>query len=398
MKSISILFVEILLIAIGFSSCKKTAPDDPPLNINSTILIMGSGYTNQPGGYLTSYPTFETSSVDNSNSQYATNLSNFAAIAYKDKLYGALQTGTGMIKYGLNANGQLQQEGQLALINGHNRTTFVNDHEAWFTSSGLLSIQKFNPSSMTLGASIDISPLVTSILPDAMTKNYTSCRDIFHRDGKLFVTLDFGLNDFTPAYDSAFVAVIDIASSTVENIRIKPNVRMAGDVYPYTTSMLTDVANDLYILCIGSYGNISNDHSKIIRIPNGSTSFDSYALDITAQTGGTCRGLTKGADEIVYTPILNPSLVTSTYGFFTTPCYKFHKIDLAGQSITDIGLPLTTGFKGHAGITLNDTTYLPIFNTSEIAVYGYIASSNTTFKKCDVTAGGYIQFITALKK
>jgi hypothetical protein len=359
---------------------------------------MGSGYTNQPGGYLTSYPEFKASSVDNSNSQYGISLSNFSAIAYKDKLYGALQTGTGMIKYGVNANGQLKQEGQMALINGHNRIIFISENEAWFTSSGLLTIQKFNPSSMTLGVSIDIGPSVTALLPNAMTKNYKSCRDIFHRDGKLFVTLDFGLNDFTPAYDSAFVAVIDIASSTIENIRIKPNTRMAGDVYPYTTSMVTDASNNLYILCVGSYGNISNHHSKIIRIPNGSTDFDSYELDITNQAGGTCRGLTIGANGVVYTPVLNPALVTTTYGFFTTPCYKFHKIDLVAQTITDIGLPLTTGFKGHAGITLNDTTYLPIFNTSEIAVYGYVASSNSTFKKCDVTGGGYIQFITAIKK
>lgn len=394
-KTISIFAI---MTCVCFFSCKKEQPIEPPVNTNSTVIIMGSGYTNQPGGYLTSYPEFKASSVDNSNSQYGISLSNFSAIAYKDKLYGALQTGTGMIKYGVNANGQLKQEGQMALINGHNRIAFISENEAWFTSSGLLTIQKFNPSSMTLGESIDIGPSVTALLPNAMTKNYKSCRDIFHRDGKLFVTLDFGLNDFTPAYDSAFVAVIDIASSTIENIRIKPNTRMAGDVYPYTTSMVTDASNNLYILCVGSYGNISNHHSKIIRIPNGSTDFDSYELDITNQAGGTCRGLTIGANGVVYTPVLNPALVTTTYGFFTTPCYKFHKIDLVAQTITDIGLPLTTGFKGHAGITLNDTTYLPIFNTSEIAVYGYVASSNSTFKKCDVTGGGYIQFITAIKK
>jgi hypothetical protein len=397
MRNNCITFLALILFSF-ISSCKKDEPTEPSVNTNSTVLIMGSGYTNQPGGFLTSYPNSLAGTVDNSNSQYALSLSNFSGITYKDKLFGALQTGTGMVKYGLNESGQLQQEGQLALINGHNRIAFVNENEAWFTSSGLLKIQQFNPSSMTLGASIDIAPLVTSSLPDAMTKNYKSCRDIFYRDGKLFVTLDFGLNDFTPAYDSAFVAVVDIASSTVETIRIKPNARMAGDVYPYTTSIVTDAANNLYILCIGSYGNITNDPSKVLRIPNGSTDFDSYELNITAQAGGSCRGFTKGADGIVYTAVLNPALVTTTYGFFTTPCYKFHKVNFSAQTVTDIGLPITTGFKGHAGITLNDTTYLPIFNTTEIAVYGYVANSNSSFKKCDVTAGGYIQFITALKK
>lgn len=378
-------------------ACNKS--DTPPdeFEINSPVIIVGSGYTNLPGGFLTSYPTFENSVIDNSNNQFALNLSNFSAVAYKNKLYGALQIGTGIIKYGLNEKGQLVNEGQTALINGHNRMAFIGDTEAWFTSSGLLSIQKINPETMTLGESIDITPAVMVALPDALTKTFKSCRDIFHRDGKLFVTLDFGLNDFTPAYDSAFVAVIDLSSNSVDAIRIKPNVKMAGDFYPYTTSMVVDGSNNLYILCVGSYGTLTDDHSKIIRIPIGTTDFDNYELDITAQVGGTCRGLTEYKKGIIYTPVLKPELLPSSGDFFVTPCYKFHKIDLNNKTISDMGLPATTGFKGHAGTTSNDTTYLPIFNDTEIAIYGYEGSTNKYFKKCDVTGGGYVQFITTLQ-
>jgi hypothetical protein len=394
MKKIGLL----IAIAVMIISCKKEPIPDPILPSSKNYLI-GTGYTNQPGGFLASYATLPNGNIDNSNAQTALSLSNFAATTYKDKVYGALQAGTGMVRYTINTNGQLQLDGQMALIHGHNKIAFVSDNEAWFTSSGNLFIKKFNPAAMTLAEEIDFTTFLQNNFPHGLTKNFKSCRDIIHRSGKLYVTLEFGLNDFTPAYDSAFVAVVDLSTNDIEALRIKRNCRMAGDWYPYTTSMFTDEQNDLYILCLGAYGKLANKPSKVIRIPNGSTDFDSYELNLSVQSGlsfGTARGLVYGGNGKAYTALLDGSLVASS--FFTEPCYKWVEVNLAAQSVSLLSLPVNAGFKGHGCMLDEGKMIFPIFNANEIAIYKYETTNGSTSKIADITGGGYVQFITKLAK
>lgn len=381
-----------------FAACEKEKPLPAPTDKPGIVYVLGTGFTNQPGGFLGVYTSLNKASIDNSNSESALQLSNFAAVAYKNHLYAALQTGTGMVKYAYNANGRLEQARQMALINGHNRIAFVSDSEAWFTSSGNLQIRRFNPAIMTLGGSIDFTALVAERLPDALSKNFRSCRDIIHRNNKLYVTLDFGFNDFTPAYDSAFVAVVNLSTNAVENLLIKPGCRMAGDWYPYTTSMFTDEQNDIYILCVGTYGNISNHPSKVIRIPAGQDTFDGYEMNLSVASGlsgGTARGLYYASNGKAYTALLDATLIVNS--FFTAPCYRWVEVNLQQQTVVELNLPATAGFKGH-GCTKDDADMIfPIFNNTELALFKLNFNTGVTEKITDISGGGYVQFITTFK-
>ena len=340
-----------------------------------------------------------TGAVRNDDPTKALQLSNFAVRAYKDRLFGVIPEGTGMLKYSISGNGQFNADGTMGMADGFNRIAFENDTLAWITSSGTMTLQAFNPKTMRLGVKIDLSTDVLAAFPKAKDNGFKTAKDVIIRDKKLFVTMDFGTNDFVIPYDSAFVAVVDLTTQKFEKLLIRPQARLAGDYYPYNNSMFIDEKNDLYILCLGTFGTLTKDHSKLLRIPSGSTNFDTYELDITAQTGlGSARGLIYAGNGRAITPVLDSTLIQKKpFGFFTESCYYWHEINTTNKTIKKLPLPATNGFKGHAALADGNVVWLPMVTNEDIYITRYDLTTNQMTKQCSIVGGGYVQFITKVK-
>jgi len=365
-----------------FSCSKKSNPS--PLAADSTVI--NYAITNVGGAYpsQTSYVQGLTDlNINNLDNSKATELSSFSSQwSYKGAVYlstsGAPAT---LAKYTFDRTGKAVLAGKLVVPGSNTFSTieFVSDTVAYGSvGGGLAELVKFNPTALQITGQIDLSPLTK---PNSAFIYYLGMKA---RDGKLFMGVQYFDASFNFLADSAFVAVIDLASNKVTSLLSDgrtSNIFLAGSS---VSGFALDASGDLYIQGQGS----GNAPSGILRIKKGSTTFDTgYFLNLKTATGKDCSGLYILNGLAFTTQLQDASDAYESNG----PEYRYYKLDLAGtKSLGELSTTLPNIYGSSSSIMRSfdgQNILFVVSSKSENSIYSYAAGTGVVTKKITMTSG-----------
>ncbi|UBM58614.1 DUF4374 domain-containing protein [Marinilongibacter aquaticus] len=374
----------LIALALTIASCSKSESSDEPdpvvtSEIKYAISNVGGAYPSQTT-YIQGLENLELTDLDNSN---AAELASFSSQwAYGDAVYltafGAPAT---MNKYTFDAEGKAVSAGKLIVpgANTFSSIAFISDTEGYASvGGGLARLIKFDPSSLQITGEIDLTSITK---PSASSIYYLGMKA---RDGKLFMGVNYFDDNFKP-FDSAYVAVIDLAEAKVEKLLADgrtANVFLAGSS---VNGFALDGNGDLYIQAQGA----SSKPSGILRIEKGQTDFDpNYFFDLKEATGKDCSGLYLFDNGLAFTTqIQDPSDAYEING----PNYRFRRINLSQQ--TDLG-ELSAALPNIYGSSTSimrkfgeDSILFVVSSSSENAIYSYGIDDETVAKKVTMSSG-----------
>jgi hypothetical protein len=284
-----------------------------------------------------------------------------------------------MTKYTFDKTGKAVKAGEMIVPGAKTYSTveFVSPAEAYASvAGGLAKVIRFNPATMERTGEIDLTPILRA---EAPVMYYLGMKA---RDGKLFMGVFYEGAGFVEKYnDTAYVAVIDLATAKVEKL-IKDY--RTGSVFISTNSFAMDKAGDIYIAGLG----YTNRPSGILRIKNGQTDFDpDYFFDLNAATGFKCRGVSVFENGLAFTlALVKPDDAYELNG----PSYNIYKIDMAQKSSAGKLGALADVFGSNGAIIRrfdNDQLLFAFSAKSENSVYSYKISDGSVNKKIALTGG-----------
>lgn len=285
-----------------------------------------------------------------------------------------------MTKYTFDKTGKATKSGELVIPGArtYSSVEFISATEAYASvTGGVAKVIKFNPATMERTGEIDLASILRA---EAPVMYYLGMKA---RDGKLFMGVYYEGAGFVAKYnDTAYVAVIDLATSKLEKL-IKDY--RTGSVFDGNNSFAIDNNGDIYVAGLG----YTNRPSGILRIKKGQTDFDaSYFFDLDAATGYKCRGVSLFDNGLAFTlALVNPSDSYEING----PSHQYYKIDVAQKTSGGklAGLPDAFGASGAIMRRFNDggEILFSLANKTENSLYSYQLSSGNVTKKVTLTGG-----------
>lgn len=296
--------------------------------------------------------TFKDLTVGNYANENAYQITTRAfAFTYKDYVYCTPRSLGDVFKRFRRTTAGLVPDGEITLPSGANSSNmvFVDDNKAYLNYAGLGKIQVFNPTAFKLTKVIDLTGpkyAVGDNNPDPVNMHL--------RKGKLYVALHQSkLGDVS--YDSAYVAIVDVATDLVDKRIFDKRASTAGGHPGMFGNMFTDEKGDLYMNCLGSFGTTPGQHQGMLRIKAGETEFDpTYFFDFTnLKIDGVAGGgglnyvfsMIYAGNGVAYARGENPALFSSVPDYINDRNLEALKIDVYNQKITKVtNIPNTTGY------------------------------------------------------
>lgn len=211
------------------------------------------------------------------------------------RLGGAASSEEGFSKLTADNAGNITSKGFIATQNNGFEPNYlvVSDTEGyyWDGSRGMLKIQTFNPGTMQRTGEIDLSSLAQTIDPAVLgpgEKAYQAAGQLIliKRDDKLYLDLQIGKKgsnwQIKPIIKEVAVAVYNLTSKKVENVTKYPNTTNLGLFTDHVLWSIDEVTKDIYMVAASDMkAQEAAFSSKILRIKNGQTTFDStFEIDI----------------------------------------------------------------------------------------------------------------------
>lgn len=272
------------------------------------------------------------------------------AFTYKDYVFCTPRKLGDVFKRFRRTTSGLVPDGELTLPSGANSSNivFVDDNKAYLNYGGLGKVQVFNPTAFTLTKVIDMTGpkyAVGDNNPDPVNMHL--------RNGKLYVALSqYKIDEIS--YDSAFVAIVDVATDAIDKRIFDKRASTAGGHPGMFGNMFTDEKGDLYMNCIGSLGTLPGARQGMLRIKAGETEFDpTYFFDFTnLKIDGVVGGGLNFVFSMIYTGNgvayargENPALFSSVPDYINDRNLEALKIDVYNKKITkQANIPNTTGY------------------------------------------------------
>lgn len=279
------------------------------------------------------------------------------------------------------SNNKLVKAGALSLPanSNANSVVVVSAQKAYVGLAGLGMIYVFNPSTMTKTGEIDLTSLgIEDKNPDVAI--------MIERDGILFVGLSQMVNGWTSpeTYTQADMAVIDTKTDKLVKMISEKTAGFSQATRPIDPkSLFMDEKGDIYVSCLGNFGEAAGHKAGVLRIKKGETDFDpGYRWTIT---GAEIKNEPQKAGFISSLSYVGNG---KAYGYINIPGYykkgeKGHsaiadravEIDIYKQTMKKVeGLDLSNGY----GILVsNYKNGLAISNASTTAKGIYFLNPTT---------------------
>lgn len=368
---------------VAACSDRATGPGPGDAEITYAIATVTGAWPDQTT-YLQGLPDLPTGTLGTAN---AIELASSGSMwSYGGALYvytfGAPAT---MTRYIVDASGELVADGVMVTpgANTYSTLQFRSPTEAYASvAGGLAKVVRFNPTTMQTLGEIDLSSLAR---PDANSIWYIGS---YVRDDKLFLAVDYQQN-FAAAFDSAFVAVIDLATQQLDTLIADGRTAMIFAAGLGVNAFVEDANGDIYVQARGNRDSGGNRGSGVLRIRSGELTFDpTYFFDLEHVLGNPAYGLWHFPQEgVTFTfRAEDPANMWD----FSGPNYRLHRIDLvAGTSLGAVAdLPLTKGSSTQFMRRFSaGTIHFAIAGASEDAIYAYHTASGTATRRF-LSAGG----------
>lgn len=371
-----------LLILSSISACDKDKdevspdPDPEPIvkkdddhdddhdhehEIEYVMTTVGGAWPDQTT-YIQTVGHLENGSIDNSE---ATELASSGQLwSNGDYFYvsrfGAPAT---LYKYTIDDHGVMEEAGEIIIpgANTFSSVEFISDTEAYASvGGGLARVIKFDPSTARVTGEIDLSP----VLRDGV-ENYFFL-GMKARDKKLFMGIDYQVS-YQSKWDSAYVAVIDLETASVEKVISDGRTAMIFGAGGAINSFELLENGDIYVMGDGT----ANAHSGILKIKQGETEFDKdYFFDLQEATGNPCKGFRIIGEEAFAMAANDPNDLWE----FSGPNFNYYHVDLTDKSAHAIeGLPTSYGSNTSVMIQSEDqkSVLFAISTNDEDGIYSY---------------------------
>jgi len=271
---------------------------------------------------------------------------------------------------GLVKTGSLSLEEQSSATN----IIFQNDDKAYLSMAGLGEIWSFNPQTMEKTGEIDLTGLGvgdTNPNPAVMVL----------RNGLLYVALSQMVGGYVAASDRPYsdIAIIDTETDKLLKMITEKSSNMSMPTRPVVEeSMFIDENNDIYITCIGAFGQIPSHKSGFLRIKSGETDFDdSYIWDVTnADIEGEpnkisyIEAIIYAGNGKAYAYVHISAYEKEGENMYTAFAMEAVEIDIYAKTIKKLDLPMANSFS--AGVNeYKDLIVFPNFNKTTSAFYTY---------------------------
>lgn len=334
------------------------------------------------------------STIDNDNGIELTGSA--GTVSYGGAVYATpFGAPANLVKYVVGSNSIPSEEERIVVPGANTFSTlyFKSETEAYGTVAGGISkLIIFNPSTMRITNEVSLST-VTSKFPVATRTYYL---DMLERDDKLYMGVHYE-NNFAPVNDSAYVAVIDLTTNSVEKILSDGRTGMVFGGQTSNAGMVLDANGDIYVQALGTTNAGGTGQSGVLRIKNGETEFDAdYFFNLEDAVGNICYGIYHTANGRTFTANVQDE---ADFWEFSTgqPQFKYVEIDLKEQTSKGAvpGLPTTYGSRRMIMYEMGDQSLLfSIATNDENAVYEFDLSSNTASLYFTSTGG----YLTGLEK
>ncbi|GAA5219491.1 DUF4374 domain-containing protein [Membranihabitans marinus] len=389
-------------IAIAFASCEKDEevtpsvdPDpDPAVEIKYALSTISGAYPNTTT-YIQGLENLDFTTIDNDNAIELTNSGEM--IQFGENVFATpFGAPANLVKYAFDEDGIPREEERIIVPGSNVFSTlyFESEEKAYATLSGGLSkLIVFNPSTMRITGEVNLSQ-VSSHFPEATRTYYLAIEE---RDGKLYMGVHFEKN-FVPVNDSAYVAIIDLASNSFEKLISDGRTGMIFGGSGPNSGIFKDSNGDIYIQGKGTLNEGGTSPSGLLRIKNGESEFDAdYFFNMEAATGSLCYGISYFSDDEVFTARVEDA---SDFWEYLTgqPQFKYYKVDYKNaESLGAVDLPTTYSSRYMVIQSQDENTLLFTTATNdENAVYTYDINTGDTAKKF-VSTGGYISGLQVLE-
>ncbi len=369
-----------IIFSFTLSSCDKDVNSSSQTSTDAdqyAISIIG-GTSSASTTYIQGVANFNMATLGTTNATELTGngyLTTYNGAGYV-QVYNSPAT---LTRYTFDKTGKATQNAQLMVPGAKTFSTieFVSATEAYASvAGGLAKVVKFNPTTMALISTIDLSSILRA---EAPVMYYLGMKA---RDGKLFMGIYYEGTGFVDKYtDTAYVAVIDLATAKVDKL-IKD--ARTGSIFSARNTFAQDENGDIYVAGFG----YTNRPSGILKIKKGATDFDpSYFFNLDATVGMKCRGIALFSNGMAFTlGLVNPA---DDYEF-SGPSFKYYKIDVLKKTAAGQLGTLPTLY-GSSGIFMNafdnSNILLSVSTNAENSIYSYKIADGTVAKQVTLTAG-----------
>ncbi|MEJ7558133.1 MAG: hypothetical protein WKF66_07460 [Pedobacter sp.] len=375
-------------LVISTQACKKDDNEVKEETGEAKYAISITGTTAPTTSYLFSTPTFPSGTLGTSTaleSPSSATIYKYGKYVYQNN-FGAPAT---LRKYFFDAEGKPQEVGSFVIpgLKTMGAVSFTSETEAYATVAGFGSLPKlvkFNPSTMQVSSTIDLSGL----LKTGATEMYYI--GLVQRDNHIYMGVNYQDATFNNLEDKVFIAVIDKTTGTlVKLISDDRSSQMwnGGSESSFAANGLVKDSNgDIYVMGYANKGKPSG----ILKIKNGETTFDpAYFFDLNAATGKPCLGILHFGNGQTFTVRFDDA---TAYPFDKSTVFscQYYKIDLANKTTSGNISSTIPGFKGRYAFATkfdNSKIYFNVNAATSNSIYSYKISDGAVAKEFDFSSG-----------
>ncbi len=386
-----------LLTLLTACSKNDSSTPSPTPATQGRYLIMSNDFNSQTGaGYLTTYPSLPTGTISNIAANSLQSQGTFGTLTYLNNWVfksSNVANETGIQKFSIGVDGRLKDEGFIKSADNRYYIVSATEGYYWDSDLGRLKIQKFNPTTMQRTGEIDLTANLTKA-----GEAYISAGQhvIAAHNGKLFVSIYYGksatsIGFLDYKYDTAYMAVVDVATGKYEKTIQMPNVS-GGIGYLASNPMWTKAADGtMYFCCLGNVGAVS---SKIIRIKAGTTDFDqTWSLNMDDYRKGSSFVNVYVKGNALYAHV-STEAIKADYSNLYNEIWEYYAIDLTTKQATKVGginTPVLFTGDSHSIIEINNQLYFRVINSAQKLNGYYVLDGTTTKPAFNLSAGGNAQ-------
>ena len=386
-----------ILSAWSITGCDNddSTPEEPAIEVDFALSTVSGAWPDLTT-YIQGVESLDFSTIGNDNAIELTGSA--STVSYDGSVYATpFGAPANLVKYSMNAEG-VPEEAERIVVPGANTFStmyFKSETEAYATVAGGISkLIVFNPSTMRITGEVNLSSVTRRV--SGITRTYYL--DMVERDNQLFMGVHYE-NNFTPANDSAYVAVIDLNANVGEKVIADGRTGMVFGGQGPNAGIVKAANGDIYVQGLGTLNDGGNSPSGVLRIEAGSSDFDEdYFFNLVEATGNISYGIYRTSGGRSFTAKVEDA--ADFWEFMTgEPQFTYYEIDLSAKTSLGAvpGLPTTYGSRRMIIHELEDSNLLfSIATNDENAVYKFDINTNTS-DKLFVSTGGYVTGIENLK-
>ena len=272
-KNFFILLTALPLLMLGACDDNSDPDPAPPAEEGNFIhsVIVGEN------SYISVFKDLEVEETNTTNSLVLSKSS--FLFGYKDCLYVLESSNARIYKYKKEGE-DLKKEGETLVLASNSYPqyiTFVSEEKAYVSCLGLGGLVVFNPKTMTVTKTIDLSSYALGASEGDFTPEPTNS---VLRDNLLYVCLVQDKSQYNP-HPGAYMLILDIATDQPVKMIQDERATMSSAYEGPIGDPFIDEKGDIYIYCVGAFGYIPNCNEGFLRIKKGETEFDpSYYFPI----------------------------------------------------------------------------------------------------------------------